>query len=110
MIPVSSTLIAPFNPSQTKLMRYQAPSGMTITSQSALYNLKAGLLVHKRLPNIEIPVEITYYSISNKLFGNDHEFTNAGVNNLIALYEAWNKPEKAEQWRSKLPQTETAEQ
>jgi len=86
-------------------MRCQAPSGMTITSQSALYNLKAGLLVRKRLPNIEIPVEITYYSISNKLFGNDHEFTNAGVNNLIALYEAWNKLEKAEQWRSKLPQT-----
>jgi hypothetical protein len=28
------------------------------------------------------------------------------VNNLIDLYEVWNKPEKAEKWRAKLPQTE----
>jgi hypothetical protein len=27
-------------------------------------------------------------------------------NNLIALQEAWNKPEKAEEWRAKLPKTE----
>jgi len=27
-------------------------------------------------------------------------------NNLIELYEAWNKPEKANEWRAKLPQTE----
>jgi hypothetical protein len=26
--------------------------------------------------------------------------------NLIALYEAWNKPEKANEWRAKLSQTE----
>jgi hypothetical protein len=26
---------------------------------------------------------------------------------LIALYEAWNKPEKANEWREKLPETET---
>jgi len=25
---------------------------------------------------------------------------------VIELYEAWNKPEKAEEWRAKLPQTE----
>jgi hypothetical protein len=31
-------------------------------------------------------------------------------NNLIELYEAWNKPEKAEQWRTKLPKTEAVEQ
>jgi len=28
------------------------------------------------------------------------------MNNLIALYEAWNKPEKAEEWRAKLLQAE----
>ena len=27
-------------------------------------------------------------------------------NNLIALYESWNKPGKAEMWRAKMPQTE----
>jgi hypothetical protein len=25
---------------------------------------------------------------------------------LVRVYEAWNKPEKAEEWRAKLPQTE----
>jgi hypothetical protein len=28
---------------------------------------------------------------------------------LIELYEAWNKPEKAEECRAKLPQTEAVE-
>jgi len=28
------------------------------------------------------------------------------VPRLIDLYEAWNKPEKAEKWRAKLPKTE----
>jgi len=28
------------------------------------------------------------------------------LNNLIKLYEAWNKPEQAEKWRPKLPKTE----
>jgi len=29
--------------------------------------------------------------------------------NLIALYEAWDKTEKAQEWRAKLPQTEAVE-
>jgi hypothetical protein len=28
------------------------------------------------------------------------------VNNLMKLYESWNKLKEAEQWRAKLPQTE----
>jgi hypothetical protein len=32
------------------------------------------------------------------------------VNNLIKLYEAWDQPEKAEEWRAKPQQTEGAEQ
>jgi hypothetical protein len=32
------------------------------------------------------------------------------LNNLIELYEAWNKPEKAEKWRAKLAQTEDFEE
>lgn len=30
--------------------------------------------------------------------------------NLIDPYEAWGKPEKAEEWRAKLPETEIVEQ
>jgi hypothetical protein len=32
------------------------------------------------------------------------------LDNLIDLYEAWDKPEKANEWRAKLPQTEAAEE
>ena len=39
--------------------------------------------------------------------GDTHPHTIESLSNLIKLYEAWNKPEKAEQCRAKLPQTET---
>jgi len=32
------------------------------------------------------------------------------LNNLIELYEAWGKPQKAEEWREKLTQMEAVEQ
>jgi hypothetical protein len=32
------------------------------------------------------------------------------MRNLIEIYEAWNKPEKAEEWRAKLPQKEATEE
>jgi len=38
--------------------------------------------------------------------GNTHPHTLESLHNLITLYEAWNKPEKAEEWRAKLPKTE----
>jgi hypothetical protein len=42
--------------------------------------------------------------------GDQHPHTIESLNNLITLYEAWNKPEKAEKWRAKLPHTEVVEQ
>jgi hypothetical protein len=42
--------------------------------------------------------------------GDTHPHTLESWNNLIDLYEAWNKPEKAEEWRVKLPQAEASEQ
>jgi hypothetical protein len=38
--------------------------------------------------------------------GDTHPHTIESINNLIDLYETWNKPEKAEKWRKKLQQTE----
>jgi tetratricopeptide (TPR) repeat protein len=38
--------------------------------------------------------------------GDTHPHTLESLNKLIELYEAWNKPEKAEEWRAKLPKTE----
>ena len=38
--------------------------------------------------------------------GDTHPHTIESMNNLIALYKAWDKPEKAKVWRVKLPKTE----
>ncbi|MHC4538350.1 MAG: tetratricopeptide repeat protein [Planctomycetota bacterium] len=38
--------------------------------------------------------------------GDTHPHTRESLNNLIELYEAWSKPEKAEEWRAELPRTE----
>ena len=38
--------------------------------------------------------------------GDSHPHTLESWKNLIELYETWNKPEKAEEWRARLPQTE----
>jgi tetratricopeptide (TPR) repeat protein len=38
--------------------------------------------------------------------GDTHPHTIESLNNLIDLYESWNKPEKATEWRTKLPKTE----
>ncbi len=46
---------------------------------------------------------------TNKL-GPEHPRILNSLKNLIELYEAWDKPEKAEEWRAELPQTETVEQ
>ena len=34
--------------------------------------------------------------------GDAHPHTKDSLNRLIDLYEAWNKPEKAAEWRAKL--------
>ena len=43
-------------------------------------------------------------------FGPQHPHTIESLNVLIGLYEAWNKPEKADQWRAKLPLEQLKEQ
>jgi hypothetical protein len=42
--------------------------------------------------------------------GDTHPHTIESLNSLIDLYEAWNKPEEAREWRVKLAQTETVEE
>ena len=38
--------------------------------------------------------------------GDTHPHTLESLNNLIVLYESWNKPEKANEWREKLTKIE----
>jgi len=42
--------------------------------------------------------------------GSTHPHTLESWYNLIDLYEAWNKPEKAQEWRAKLEQIEDFEE
>ena len=42
--------------------------------------------------------------------GDTHPHTLESLNNLIDLYEYWNKPEKAEEWRTRLAQIEDSEE
>jgi hypothetical protein len=42
--------------------------------------------------------------------GDNHPHTLESWNNLIALYNAWDKPEKANEWRAKLPKTEAIDE
>ncbi len=48
--------------------------------------------------------------IARREFGDDGEITDKSVNHLIKLYEAWDKPDIAEKWRSKLAQHDDAEE
>jgi hypothetical protein len=38
--------------------------------------------------------------------GDTHPNTLESMNNLIKLYETWNKPEETEKWRAKMSKTE----
>jgi tetratricopeptide (TPR) repeat protein len=43
---------------------------------------------------------------SRRVLGEEHSETLACREDFVKLYEAWGKPEKAEEWRAKLPHPE----
>ena len=45
-----------------------------------------------------------------RLFGEEHSETRACLEHFVRLYEAWDKPEKAEEWRARLPREEGTEE
>jgi len=48
--------------------------------------------------------------IMQRIYGTESSGTINHLKNLIKLYEAWGKPEKAEQWRARLPRKKDAEE
>jgi hypothetical protein len=42
--------------------------------------------------------------------GDTHPNTLKSWHNLIELYEVWDKPEKTEEWRAKLPQIKAVDE
>jgi len=47
---------------------------------------------------------------SRRVLGEEHSETQACHEDFVKLYEAWGKPEKAEEWRAKLPRKEGTEE
>jgi WD40 repeat protein/serine/threonine protein kinase len=47
--------------------------------------------------------------IQRRVLGEEHPDTLRSMNKLIELYNAWGKPEKAEEWRAKLPRKKDTE-
>jgi hypothetical protein len=52
------------------------------------------------------PLLLQTFRRREKQFGPEHEHTIDMVRKLVSFYEAWNKPEKANEWRTKLEQIE----
>jgi tetratricopeptide (TPR) repeat protein len=65
-------------------------------------------LLYKEQSNYQKAEELLLEAFDGRRLklGDTHPHTHESIKNLIDLYEAWNKPEKAEEWRAKLPQTE----
>jgi hypothetical protein len=49
------------------------------------------------------PLLLSGYQILHEKRGDDREETRYAVTRLVMLYEAWNKPDKAAEWRAKVP-------
>jgi non-specific serine/threonine protein kinase/serine/threonine-protein kinase len=49
------------------------------------------------------------HEIQTQAVGAGHDQTKKVVKNLVELYDAWGRPEKARRWREALPQTENGE-
>ncbi len=55
------------------------------------------------------PVLVKVLDAQRRVLGEEHRDTVRAINCLIMLYEAWGKPEKADQWRTKLPKKDKEE-
>ena len=83
-------------------------SSRLISIRRGIFIVKAGVLTFAVLFLLVCVAGSTFgvaYNWGRRItLGDEHPDTLESWNNLIEFYEAWNKPEKAEQWRTKLPQ------
>ncbi len=70
----------------------------------------AALSVFLIQPASAEPLFLEVVEISHRIQLEPHLDTVTAINELIKLYKAWGKSEKAEEWREKLLQTEAIEQ
>ena len=55
------------------------------------------------------PLLVKVAEANRHRLGEEHRYTLESINELIELYEAWGKPEKAKEWRAKLPRKKGTE-
>ena len=69
-------------------------------------------MLYKELSRHDVAEPLLHEALKGRrlTLGNTHPHTLESWNNLIELYEAWGKPEEAEEWRTKLPQQEGVEE
>jgi tetratricopeptide (TPR) repeat protein len=75
----------------------------------SMYNLA---LLHHRQGDYDKaePLLLEHLEISQRVLSEGHPDTTAAMNKIIKLYEDWGKPQKAEEWRSKLPRKKGTEE
>jgi len=83
--------------------------GREIPPLISMYNLA---LVHHRQGDYDKaePLLVELLESSQRVLSEGHPHTAAAMNELIKLYEDWGKPQKAEQWRTKLPRKKGTEE
>ena len=88
------------------MLRNVSPSGILREPETGLNILQVvkGITLKAELLLIEA------FQARRLMYGDTHPNTIESWNNLIALYKAWNKPEKANEWREKRAQIEDFEE
>ena len=56
------------------------------------------------------PLLLEAYHGREAKLGPEHPHTIDSLNQFVSLYEAWDKPDEAEKWRTRLPRTDVAEE
>jgi len=81
---------------RVKLYESRQPARQSLVRNRAWLNMRQGQYEEAE----RMLVKALEYS--RRVLGEEHTETQACLNYFVLLYEAWDKPEKAEEWRAKL--------
>jgi tetratricopeptide (TPR) repeat protein len=87
---------------ESRLKRYESrqPARQSFVRARAWVNMRLGQYEGAERMLIKA------LEFSRRVLGEEHPETLACLKYFVLLYEAWDKPEKAEEWRAKLPRKE----
>ena len=85
------------------MLRNASPSGILMKPETGLNILQVIKVI---TPKAEPLLLLEALQAHRLMLGDTHPNTIESWNNLINLYRAWDKSEKAKEWRTKLEQME----